>query len=283
MLCAKPFRRGVEAFGCGQCMPCRINRKRLWVSRIMLEAMCHGDSLFVTLTYDNDHLPENLSVSKKEVQDWLKRLRFAIEPRRIKYYAVGEYGTLSGRPHYHAIIFGLNEYDRRTIEHSWDKGSIHIGTVTVESAGYCVSYISEARTKQSEIDRSPKLLGRTPEFALMSKGLGKTAVGVLAASTQRVFEHRYAETRQDAPREYRIAAKKYPLGRYLTGKLREALGYSEAGEPRELRDLRLRELIEKSYVETTKVFIAKDLKQREAAKQKAIQKAKLNYLKGGKL
>ena len=44
-------------FGCGQCLPCRVNKRRLWTNRIMLESMCHDDNAFVTLTYNDDNIP----------------------------------------------------------------------------------------------------------------------------------------------------------------------------------------------------------------------------------
>ena len=101
MLCRKPYVGPAGAFPCGQCLPCRLNRRRTWTHRIMLEAMCHGDNAFVTLTYEDDNVR---SLVPKDPQDWLKRIRKAVEPLRLRYYLVGEYGDISERPHYHVAL-----------------------------------------------------------------------------------------------------------------------------------------------------------------------------------
>lgn len=106
---------------CGQCMACRIRRKREWSLRLAHEAKFHHQSMFLTLTYNPENLPDDLSLDKSHVQLFIKRLRRAIErrypDRKIKYYAVGEYGEPTqeekrlklskiGRAHYHILIFG---------------------------------------------------------------------------------------------------------------------------------------------------------------------------------
>lgn len=247
----------------------------------MLEAMAHGDSVFVTLTYDQEHLPEDLCVSKREAQLFLKRLRKHLG-RSIRYYLVGEYGTQSGRPHYHAIIFGVSDLDTPHIEKAWQKGFVHVGTVTVESAGYCVAYISNARTKQGEIDGNEKLKGRTPEFAVMSRrpGIGTDAVLALAGTLERQPGVTFGDSQRDVPYQYRLGDRKYPLGRLLAGKLRIALGFAQSGQPLHHRQLRAAEHIQEAYRLTTARFLAIDADRRRAAQLKAVQAAKFSYLKG---
>ena len=94
---------------CGRCLPCRIEKTREWKVRLLHELDAHESAVFVTLTYDPDHLPEDLSVSKRELQLYIKRVRFAHEPRKIKYFGCGEYGEQYGRPHYHIFmkVFGF--------------------------------------------------------------------------------------------------------------------------------------------------------------------------------
>lgn len=280
MLCAKPYRQGVEAYGCGQCMPCRINRKRVWVSRIMLEAMGHADSVFVTLTYKPEALPADLSVSKREAQLFLKRLRKARGP--FRYFLVGEYGTQSGRPHYHALLFGVADLEQGIIEKAWGKGQIHVGTVTVESAGYCVGYIANARTNRKDIDAIPMLAGRSPEFSVMSRrpGIGSYAIGPLGGSLARLAGITLGDTKSDVPHQYRLGNRKYPLGRLLTGKLRTALNFAQSGEPINQRELRARERIEEAYRLTTARVLEIDAARRRSAQLKAAQAAKFSYLKG---
>ena len=92
MLCTNPYMIGVMPCACGQCDPCRLKRKKLWANRIMLESFKHKDSSFITLTYDEKNHPKDGSLKLKDVQDWLKRFRFAILPRTIRYYLAGECG-----------------------------------------------------------------------------------------------------------------------------------------------------------------------------------------------
>ena len=93
-------------FGCGQCIPCRINRKRLWTHRLMLESFSHSDATFVTLTYDPEKYSGE-SLRPEDVTKFLKRLRRKLEPKKLRYYLVGEYGDKTGRPHYHIALFGF--------------------------------------------------------------------------------------------------------------------------------------------------------------------------------
>lgn len=105
---------------CGQCMGCRIDYSRQWANRMMLELSYHKDAWFVTLTYDNAHLPLTFSqpdengevvelgtLCKRDVQLFMKRLR-KNTGQQLRFYLAGEYGSSSARPHYHCIIYGLH-------------------------------------------------------------------------------------------------------------------------------------------------------------------------------
>ena len=119
MICIKPLTlEGRGEVGCGQCRNCRINRRREWVGRMILEAKEHLFSSFVTLTYDDEHMPKDGSLCKKHLQQFIRRLRKALYPRKIRYYAVGEYGDKSWRPHYHLIVFGLSPDE--TSDRDWE-------------------------------------------------------------------------------------------------------------------------------------------------------------------
>lgn len=116
---------------CGQCIGCRLDYSRRWADRIMLELQLHDQSKcwFVTLTYDEKHI--NLfetcarfaadletgltcddviyhSLNIKNLQDFMKNLRYHLEPDRVRFFAAGEYGDESGRPHYHLILFNAD-------------------------------------------------------------------------------------------------------------------------------------------------------------------------------
>jgi len=163
---------------CGQCVNCRLERSREWAIRCVHEAQMHQDNTFITLTYNNENLPKDGGLVKKDYQDFMKRLRKELWPRKIRYYHCGEYGSvrskngqvlkgLLGRPHYHAILFGyqfpdlefLKEkkgvklYTSPSLERIWGKGFVTVGAVTFESAAYVARYVMKKRTgEQAEGD-----------------------------------------------------------------------------------------------------------------------------------
>lgn len=155
---------------CGKCMACRIARTREWTVRMMNENTCHEQSVYVTLTYNDEFLPKNLSLSKREAQLFLKRLRKSIEPLKIKYYLCGEYGEEYSRPHYHAIIFGLGIESEEIIKNAWPFGFIKLGYVEHDSIQYVSGYIQKKFSGKLGLE----VYGdRLPPFHLQSKGLGK--------------------------------------------------------------------------------------------------------------
>jgi hypothetical protein len=160
-----------ELVPCGKCMACRINRTRQWAVRLYLESFYWKRSLFVTLTYDNDHLVTS-SLCKTDLQKFFKRLRRDLEKddRNIKYFACGEYGPETQRPHYHAIIFGLDcEKDQDLVKENWPFGFITVGTVTYESCRYTAQYIQK---KVIGVKAEEEYKDREPPFQIQSQGLG---------------------------------------------------------------------------------------------------------------
>jgi len=221
VLCKKPFVQIATPFPCGQCLPCRINRRRLWTHRIMLESLKHAKNCFVTLTYSPEELPEDLSVSPEDLRNFFKRLRFAVDPVRIRYFAVAEYGDETQRPHYHAAIFGLGSEDSEKIELAWNRGYCSVGTLTKDSAQYVAGYVTKKMTKSDD----PRLKGRYPEFARMSlrPGIGAPAVADVAKALSTARGAPILESHSDVPCFLQHGNKQMPLGRYLRGKLRDAL------------------------------------------------------------
>lgn len=174
--CQTPFTRRDKFTGesravpCGKCPNCCARRTSAWSFRLMQEEKVSTSAHFITLTYDTSHVPltENgyMSLEKRGVQLFLKRLR-KLHPATtptIKYYAVGEYGGKTKRPHYHIIIYNA---DITLLQPAWPLGQIHYGTVSGASIGYTLKYMSKKR--QIPAHRNDD---RVPEFALMSKGLG---------------------------------------------------------------------------------------------------------------
>lgn len=157
---------------CGKCPSCSARRVSGWSFRLMKEGERSSSSFFITLTYDNDHVPITkrgyMSLSKEHLQKYFKRLR-KLNDEKLKYYAVGEYGGKTMRPHYHIILFNAK---LETVLKAWALdgryfGDYHVGKVTEASIGYTMKYIS--KTKKVPTHENDD---RLPEFALMSKRMG---------------------------------------------------------------------------------------------------------------
>jgi len=231
MLCKKPYMQGVLPFGCGQCTPCRINKRRLWANRILLESMCHDKSSFVTLTYSPDKIPKNNSLEPKHYKDFFKRLRYHLNGEKIRYFICGEYGDKSERPHYHAAIFGLGILDSKIIESCWKHGFTYTGDLTADSASYIAGYVTKKMTKKDD----PRLKGRYPEFGRMSlkPGIGALAVPKIIDVLTSHYGSDEVMCNKDVPMYLKTGRKKMPLGRYLREKMRLAYGFSEKTTPLE--------------------------------------------------
>lgn len=158
----------------------------------------HETSSFVTLTYSGQHLPTDYSLSKRHLQTWLKRLRFVVDPIRIRYFACGEYGGKTLRPHYHCIVFGYDFPDRvpwrrsasgelcyrsELLERTWPLGHAEVGTFTPQSAGYVAGYSIKKITGDEAPNHYQRMNPDTgelhqviPEFVLMSSrpGIGRS-------------------------------------------------------------------------------------------------------------
>lgn len=249
MMCGTPIALGVRLFPCGQCTPCRINRRRIWTHRLMLEASQHDSSSFVTLTYSDKELPYGGSLQVQDFTDWLKRYRRAIEPRRIRFYGVGEYGEERGRPHYHIGIFGGDVCEHGVTRHwlsrccgvcsqileTWGKGAIECESLSRGLAQYLCGYMVKRMTRYDD----PRLEGRFPEFCRMSNrpGLGYDFLHDVA---DKLLEHNLDKT-HDVPVSLMHGGKSMPLGPYLRRKLREMIGH-ELNTPKEVIDAQQREM-----------------------------------------
>lgn len=158
MRCFKPIRlnqpdiyRGTSYsyVPCGKCEACLSNKRREWLYRLRRENLMSTSGDFVTLTYDDDHLPRDGLLCKKHVQDFLKRFRKLIYPYKIRYFIVGEYGEQFGRPHYHMLLFNLPRFfDLKGLlikswtlcsPTQWSMPNV-IGEITDASINYCAKY-----------------------------------------------------------------------------------------------------------------------------------------------
>lgn len=161
---------------CGKCPQCMKRRVSAWSFRLMHEEKHAMSAHFLTLTYSTNHVPITrngfMTLDKTDVQRWMKRLRkevALISQVPVKYYACGEYGGRTKRPHYHVILF--NVINERIIEKTWNIGAVHYGQVSGASVGYTLKYIN--KPKKIPLHRNDD---RIMEFSLMSKGLGASYV-----------------------------------------------------------------------------------------------------------
>ena len=174
------YRKKYEHFGhelmllpCGSCPSCLMKRRKEWAVRCEMEAREYKDNCFVTLTYDDEHLPDKLV--KKDFQRFIKSLRN--EGFTIRYFGCGEYGSKTGRPHYHVILFGFIPSDLKPFIKSdkgiwqfkselltklWNKGLVTVAEFSPEYAAYTAGYVE-------------KKLGNKDCFTLMSTrpGIGR--------------------------------------------------------------------------------------------------------------
>lgn len=217
VILSEDMRIAATPFPCGRCYMCRKVKQRTWVHRILLEAREHTVSSFVTLTYNDDSLPEWGCLVKRDPQLFLKRLR-KLSNLRIRYFLCGEYGGVTWRPHYHLILFGIN--DEALIKSAWSKGFTQCGELSVKTAYYVTKYAVKGMTYK----KHKKLMeyGLTPEFCLASKGPpGGLGIGVINKIADRVKGMKY---KPKVIRELHTEGHRLPLGRYLTEKLRERSG-----------------------------------------------------------
>lgn len=296
MLCRFPVIMGGAAFPCGGCIPCRVNRRRVWTHRIKMEARLHSDCAFVTLTYAPENVPLTPSgkqtLNPQDLQLFMKRLRRRF-PKPLRFFAAGEYDD-NGRPHYHLVLFGMptcaygvSRYSRTRdrccsqcefIRDVWGKGFTFLGTVEDYSIRYVCGYVTKKLTGPMA-----ELYGdRYPDFARMSlrPGLGLDALWEVASEWLKLDLERI-ET--DVPTALRNAARKDPLGRYLTHKLRSMVGRDEkapdavmAKQAAKLYDLRVAVKADKQQPSFKKAITEKYRGAADAleARQKHIGKGK---------
>lgn len=185
---------------CSKCVGCVLERARQWAMRCMDEASLYRENCFVTLTYDEKHLPWNRSLSKREFQLFIKRLRKFLgrdsataDP--VRYFGCGEYGPENGRPHYHILLFNVSFPDRvylkttaagekiyrsPSLEKVWTMGFSSVGDVTRKAAAYVARYnfkkVGGVAEREGYVrPSSGEVLEK--EFVEMSRGSKKRGTG----------------------------------------------------------------------------------------------------------
>lgn len=187
---------------CGQCLECRLEYSRQWANRCLLESQDHKYNCFITLTYDENHLPVVDSVNsetgeltkvktlvKRDFQLFMKRLRKYASPEKIRFFACGEYGDISLRPHYHAIIFGWDPrsiaddcelisradgyeyFSSKILTELWPNGNNLVASADWNSMAYVARYVVKKSDKFINADFY-KANNIAPEFVTMSRKPG---------------------------------------------------------------------------------------------------------------
>lgn len=166
---------------CGSCLGCRKARAREWALRCTLELSQHDRFCWTTLTYDREHKPPALR--KDHLSGFLKRLRRRLDSdgTRVRFFASGEYGEQRGRPHYHAILYGVAT-DNVAIQAAWPFGHARIDPLTKAAISYVAGYVNKKiGFKESREERIDYITGECymhePPFVLMSRrpGIGAHA------------------------------------------------------------------------------------------------------------
>jgi len=221
-------RDAATPFGCGTCLHCRINQAREWQHRIILEQMDSSESCFTTLTYNDEHLTTEWKgnhvcagvLVKKDLTNYLKRLRKKVHPIKFRYFAIGEYGELF-RPHYHLALFNLGIIHEQYITDAWklknqEIGFTQTGDLNKDSAAYIAGYYVSKLTKRLETKDKQK------EFMSSSRQKGGLGYGAIQKMAQKIGDSPYMDSK--VIRQIFHGSQGKPLGRYLTKKLGELTG-----------------------------------------------------------
>ena len=242
--------------GCGRCRHCRVKKKSEKSARLFFEGKTHHETLFVTLTYNDRFLPRQYTnpitgelfesqtgvLNPRDTRLFVLRLTSALKRMhgrslKFRYYYVGEYGEKERRPHYHFILFGLNQRIHESIiRYCWSHPrtkepycDYDLLDIQVPRDEWHVSqYVANYMLKKTELLEADA--HKTPEFSRSSKGIGLPYVEDLfmALTTPSALE--YIQRHADIPRKVTVNGKNLPIDRYMRGKLLEKLQIKEMAQ-----------------------------------------------------
>lgn len=218
---------------CRHCLGCHIDYSREWANRMLLELKDNPKAIFVTLTYNPESVPKTdngvLTLNKRDVQLFFKRLRKHFVGVTIRYFIAGEYGPKTYRPHYHAIIYGLSLSDFNDLryigcneikdpyfssplfEKIWSNGFVQMSSVNYKTCAYVARYVLKKHYKKNIAE----LNGAEQEFTLSSRrpGIGLCSVEILLIkSSDYIFF-----SGDDGVRQFRIPKSLIKKGKTLDG------------------------------------------------------------------
>lgn len=245
---------------CNKCLGCLADRAQEWGERCFHEAQCHRYNVFATFTYAPEHVPAQLE--PEHMRGFIKRLRnskrypspLLSSPRvPIRYFLSGEYGALTQRPHYHAILFnadfadkkvaGTDLYISETMNKLWGMGEVKLGEANGRSACYVAGYTAKKLGAEAPHDADGVVL--YPPFVRMSRrpGLGTGWLRTYAADLREGFLVQQGGGKMAVPRFYR----KKLAGSDLAEELAHGVHTRMQGRP--TPRLRAKEMIHRQRVE----------------------------------
>lgn len=217
---------------CGCCRECLTATARQWSFRILKEAEQHDDNWFITLTYDDEHVPSDMMLDTEVLSKFNKKLKTYLNrkglPSDFRFYGVGEYGGETARPHYHVIYFGLPipdlkfvcmtrdhnmVFDSKFISDVWSNGFVTIEGVSIGSAAYVARYCDKKRRLNKTQKEELLKKGIVPEFSRMSNRPGIGA-NYLDECIDRFKDGKY---------EAYVNGKSYSYPMYYNKKIKEIL------------------------------------------------------------
>lgn len=253
MQCIKPYKTKYGVWvGCTKCAPCRINKRNEWANRLILDAAFSPKSIWITLSYNDDGLPEKKEVNRREVQLFLKRFRDRLRrskdyaKTKIRYYYAAEYGGKgTHRPHYHMYISGislnrskwklyysqvdqLNFYTwmEKALLKSWAKGDIYVDQAVPQKLKYTCKHIAKAIKEIEERED-----GRAKMFHDMSRGadnyIGVNAVDAIEQEHYSELGSDYLQRNEDVFDTIHVAGETIKMPEALKRQLRKRLGIKE--------------------------------------------------------
>lgn len=257
------YEEGAKIVPCGKCVQCLQRRINGWTFRLNQELKRSTSACFLTLTYETEPLSFNQqpTLDKTDFQKFMKRLRKKIKNSNIKYYACGEYGTQTQRPHYHAIMFNMPQSwinDSVKLHETWSHGHIYIGEAEMASFSYVVGYLNKGRWQPTH-----ELDDRNPEFSLMSKNMGSN---YQTPQMERWHKSRLASY-ATMPGGQKVSLPRYYRDKIFTKAERQILNECAILE----REAQFEKLFNNDYkheVQWKKQTIKKDEKKQRQARQK---------------
>lgn len=147
---------------CGKCFGCSLDKSSDWALRAQHEARYFDRKSFLTLTFNDEHLPESPEAARREINLFQKRFR--------KHYGAGhrffgamELGERNKRIHAHLLVYGEDfradafpvpggSYEHAlwsnpVLQRLWPFGFSSVGELNEKTAAYVAGYVCAKATR----------------------------------------------------------------------------------------------------------------------------------------